>query len=100
LSAVARPACQAGNALQKNRIKINELQVRCEVRTRSSTGCELMSIETIKEKVSSYATKYVCLTGGEPLLQKPSFELMRLLCDNGFQVSLETSGDISCVSVA
>jgi 7-carboxy-7-deazaguanine synthase len=32
------------------------------------------------------------LTGGEPLLQKNSPPLMKLLCDNGFTVLLETSG--------
>ncbi len=37
------------------------------------------------------------LTGGEPLLQKNSLELMRQLCDEGFTVLIETSGahDIS-----
>jgi len=39
------------------------------------------------------------LTGGEPLLQKNSLPLMRMLCDDGFTVLLETSGahDISPV---
>ena len=37
------------------------------------------------------------LTGGEPLLQKNSLPLMKLLCDDGFTVLIETSGahDIS-----
>jgi len=39
------------------------------------------------------------LTGGEPLLQKNSIQLMTRLCDEGFTVLLETSGahDISTV---
>lgn len=39
------------------------------------------------------------LTGGEPLLQKNSLTLMKLLCDEGFTVLIETSGahDISPV---
>ncbi|HWQ91826.1 MAG TPA: radical SAM protein [Clostridia bacterium] len=39
------------------------------------------------------------LTGGEPLLQKPSLSLMHMLCERGFTVLLETSGahDISQV---
>lgn len=32
------------------------------------------------------------LTGGEPLLQKNSLPLMKLLCDEGFTVLIETSG--------
>jgi 7-carboxy-7-deazaguanine synthase len=37
------------------------------------------------------------LTGGEPLLQKNSLPLMKVLCDDGFTVLIETSGahDIS-----
>lgn len=39
------------------------------------------------------------LTGGEPLLQPGSLDLMRMLCDEGFTVLVETSGalDISKV---
>ena len=39
------------------------------------------------------------LTGGEPLLQKNSLSLMKMLCDQDFTVLLETSGahDISSV---
>jgi 7-carboxy-7-deazaguanine synthase len=38
-------------------------------------------------------------TGGEPLLQKNSLPVMKMLCDDGFTVLLETSGalDISAV---
>jgi 7-carboxy-7-deazaguanine synthase len=41
----------------------------------------------------------VCITGGEPLLQKSCIELMKQLCDLNYTVSLETSGDISCREV-
>ncbi len=39
------------------------------------------------------------LTGGEPLWQKNSLELMRLLCDAGFQVLVETSGALDIAPV-
>lgn len=58
-----------------------------------------MSIASLLEEVSKYATKYVCLTGGEPLLQPESLELMRQLCDLDYKVSLETSGDLSIQGV-
>ena len=58
-----------------------------------------MSVEAIIREVQKYSTHYVCLTGGEPLLQKESFTLMNQLCDENFFVSLETSGDISCTEV-
>lgn len=51
--------------------------------------------EILKE-IQKHKTKYVCLTGGEPLLQKNSLEFMKILCDQGFKVSLETSGSKSC----
>jgi 7-carboxy-7-deazaguanine synthase len=55
-----------------------------------------MSLDDIVTQTQSYGAKYVCVTGGEPLLQKGSFDLMRRLCDVGFQVSCETSGSVSC----
>jgi 7-carboxy-7-deazaguanine synthase len=55
-------------------------------------GGERMSIEEVCEKVASFNPRYVCVTGGEPLAQKPCLELMSALCDAGYEVSLETSG--------
>lgn len=60
---------------------------------------EPMSEEQIIEVVKSHPAKYVCLTGGEPLLQNGSLSLMTKLCDLGYRVSLETSGDKSCAQV-
>jgi 7-carboxy-7-deazaguanine synthase len=39
------------------------------------------------------------LTGGEPLLQPGAFELMRVLCDDGFIVLVETSGALDISNV-
>lgn len=60
---------------------------------------EKMSVEQIIVEVEKHPTRYVCLTGGEPLLQETSLQLMKTLCDRGFMVSLETSGDLSCENV-
>ena len=57
---------------------------------------EKTSIDSIIEKIKSFPTKYICLTGGEPLSQKESIELMNKLCDLDYLVSIETSGAISC----
>lgn len=59
----------------------------------------LMSVEKILEKIQSYKSRYVCITGGEPLLQKDVNILMKTLCDLGYKVSLETSGSKSCSEV-
>ncbi|NNC24831.1 7-carboxy-7-deazaguanine synthase QueE, partial [Salinisphaera sp. USBA-960] len=40
-----------------------------------------------------------CVTGGEPLAQKRCIELLKRLCDAGYEVSLETSGAIDIAAV-
>ena len=58
------------------------------------TGGDRMSIDEIVEQVKSYGCKLVEVTGGEPLAQPESFDLIRRLCDEGFEVLIETSGSI------
>ena len=62
-------------------------------------GGEWMHIDDIVAQVRGYDTAYVCVTGGEPLAQKRCADLLTRLCDEGFEVSLETSGAVD-VSVA
>ncbi len=58
-----------------------------------------LSVSDILEQVSKYPTKTVCLTGGEPLLQESANDLIRALCDNGYTVTVETSGDLPCTNL-
>ena len=58
-----------------------------------------MTLDEIMEKVASYGTKYVTVTGGEPLAQKPCLDLLKMLCDAGYEVSLETGGAIDTTGV-
>lgn len=58
-----------------------------------------MTIQEIFEEISQYKTKYVTVTGGEPLAQKPCWNLLSQLCDKGYIVSLETGGAISIEGV-
>ena len=51
-----------------------------------------MTLTAIRDKVLSYGVKLVEVTGGEPLAQKGTIPLLRLLCDQGLNVLLETSG--------
>lgn len=53
-----------------------------------------MSIDSIIQDISQYRAKHVTVTGGEPLAQRTCHELLARLCNEGFQVSLETSGAI------
>jgi len=56
-------------------------------------------INDILRETARYRTKYVTVTGGEPLAQKSCPDLLRLLCDEGYQVSLETSGALDITGV-
>ena len=63
------------------------------------TGGETMDLPAILNRVADLNTRYVCVTGGEPLAQKNCAALLAALCDAGYSVSLETSGalDISAI---
>ena len=58
------------------------------------TGGATQTFEEILAKVASYEAQYVCVTGGEPLAQKGCHQLLEMLCDADYQVSIETSGAI------
>ncbi len=62
-------------------------------------GGRWMAFDSILEKTREYRCRHVCVTGGEPLAQKNCAGLLRDLCDDGYRVSLETSGaaDLSVV---
>lgn len=62
-------------------------------------GGEWFEIDEIIEQIKIHKTPYVCVTGGEPLAQKRCIDLLNKLIENGFEVSLETSGAISLVNV-
>ncbi|MFL9609221.1 7-carboxy-7-deazaguanine synthase QueE [Methylobacillus sp. Pita2] len=59
-------------------------------------GGSNMTLDEIVAQVGSYGAKYVCVTGGEPLAQKKEcLKLLERLCDDGYEVSLETGGAIA-----
>ena len=62
-------------------------------------GGEWKHFDEIMEEVRVFKTKYVCVTGGEPLAQKRCHELLSRLCDEGYLVSLETSGALDVSDV-
>lgn len=56
------------------------------------SGGETRTLSSLLAQVAEYSPRYVTVTGGEPLAQKNCLELLRALCDAGYQVSLETGG--------
>ena len=63
------------------------------------TGGERVSIEDVMRQVRAFGCQLVEVTGGEPLAQKGAFELIRRLCDEGFEVLVETGGFVSTEGV-
>ena len=62
-------------------------------------GGKDMSLESVLKQVNSYACPLVEVTGGEPLAQPAAFPLITKLCDEKFEVLVETSGSIDITSV-
>jgi len=60
---------------------------------------EDFSVDEIIGKVKSFHCNLVEITGGEPLLQPEVFDLMNRLCDEEFEVMLETGGSLSVEKV-
>lgn len=62
-------------------------------------GGEKKSISNIIAEAAKYKTRYITVTGGEPLAQPGCLELLIRLADLNYTVSLETSGalDVSAV---
>lgn len=50
------------------------------------------TLESIIAEIEKSKTKTICITGGEPLAQPNTLDLMVELCNRGYTVSLETSG--------
>jgi 7-carboxy-7-deazaguanine synthase len=62
-------------------------------------GGETLEMDDILARVAAYGARYVTVTGGEPLAQKGCLELLSRLCEQGYEVSLETSGALDVSGV-
>lgn len=62
-------------------------------------GGEKRSIDSILDQVASYGARWITVTGGEPLAQPDCRELLQRLCEQGYEVSLETSGALSIENI-
>ena len=56
-------------------------------------------LDAVVERVRSFGSRHVCVTGGEPLAQPNCVKLLTRLCDAGLDVSLETSGALDIAEV-
>ncbi len=72
--------------------------VYCDTEYAFHDGDKMTFAEIMKE-ISGYKTKQITVTGGEPLAQKNCKALMEMLCDAGYDVSLETSGALDIQNI-
>jgi 7-carboxy-7-deazaguanine synthase len=63
------------------------------------TGGDHFQLEDVLNQVRAFDCKLVEVTGGEPLAQAEAFTLIERLCDEGFEVLVETGGFVSTAGV-
>jgi len=66
--------------------------VYCDTRVACESEGFRASLEELVGKVSEFGNNLVEVTGGEPLAQEETLDLLTRLCDEGYEVMLETSG--------
>ena len=62
-------------------------------------GGSMMEIDDIMASIKQYDTRFVTVTGGEPLAQKEVLNLLKALADSNYEVSIETGGGLSIKEV-
>ncbi len=62
-------------------------------------GGEWRTVARLIDEARESRARHVCVTGGEPLAQRQCLTLLTVLCEAGFEVSLETSGAIDASAV-
>ena len=70
----------------------------CDTQYAFNDGTE-MSIPEIMDIIEKYPTRFVLVTGGEPMLQESVYELFQELLGREYTVLLETGGQISLAQV-
>ena len=63
------------------------------------TGGEHMTLDDVMERVRAFGCRLVEVTGGEPLAQREALTLIDRLCDEGYEVLIETGGYVSTENV-
>ena len=62
-------------------------------------GGEPVELADVLSRVADYGVRHVTVTGGEPLAQAACLDLLAALCNEGYEVSLETSGALDVAPV-
>jgi len=67
--------------------------------SRTTDDATIMSLDDIVSQVEKLRCRRVEVTGGEPMLQKETPELLQWLCDAGYEVLIETNGSMNLEGV-
>ena len=70
----------------------------CDTRYARDEG-EPMHLDQVLARLDALPGRRVELTGGEPLCQEGALELLKALCDSGYEVLLETNGSVDITAV-
>ncbi|MEM3675460.1 MAG: radical SAM protein [Thermoplasmataceae archaeon] len=78
-------------------VRTNRCNLRCNWcdSTYTFQGGTEIKLQDIIKQVESLRVRWVCFTGGEPLIQREAPEFVRALHERGYRVLIETSGSIS-----
>ena len=82
-------------------IRLSGCNLRCTYcdSAYSFKGGKRMSIEEVLAEIKAYPVGHVLVTGGEPLLQRQTPQLIEELKSRGYSVSIETHGEVSIEKV-
>lgn len=82
-------------------VRLSRCNLRCTWcdTTYSFKGGEHNSFDAVLEEIAGYGCNLVEITGGEPLLQDAIHPFMTRLCDEGYEVLIETSGSLDIAPI-
>ena len=79
-------------------VRLFGCNVKCTYCDQPQKACnqKRVSVENLIQMIRKYRVPYVCITGGEPLIQDDVYPVIYELVDEGYKVSIETNG---CVPI-
>lgn len=79
-------------------VRLFGCNVKCTYCDQPQKACnrKRVSVENLIKMIRKYRVPYVCITGGEPLIQDEVYPVIYELVDKGYKVSIETNG---CVPI-
>lgn len=71
----------------------------CDTKYAYKNG-QIMNINDIIREIQKYPCKYICITGGEPLLQDETLDLIHILLKKKYKICIETNGSINIGNIS